>query len=230
MRKVFFLLLTTLVPFVLFAQESITISFDNGEKLLAENAYISNFSSNSLPYILLNKKEGPYYSINEIESLQGTDKKGRERLVVPVEYKGKSVFAQLLFQSEKVSIYYSGVTDFSANFDQVNTHYRYSFSNANLKVINIKNLQSDLQDNEISMEYLRKAKKVRNIQTTLYAIGAGLLAHGLLSMTDQMERTALYNQSTSIPATFLAGAVVVNIPWFLKSSKRKYMINSLKTY
>lgn len=230
MKNLIFLLLAWSFPAFLLAQEAITIHFDNGEQLLADKAYISNFSSNYHPYILLDKKEGPYYSIDEIESMQGHDKKGRDRYVIPVNHEGKAIFAQRLYQSEKLSVYYTGIIDFRANFDQVNRHYRYSFNHSDLKIININNLQSDLFDNHISMEYLKKAKKVRTIQNTLYVIGAGLLAHGLLSMTDEVEESASLNRIPTFPASFIAGAIVANIPWFLKGKKRKHMINALKAY
>lgn len=230
MRKILFILPLIFLSLFLFAQEPIIINLDNGEKLLAENAYISNFSSNYQPYVLLDKKEGPYFSIKEIKSMQGYDNKGRERYVVPIKYNGRSLFAQRLYQNENISIYYTGVTDFLGNFDHLNKHYRYRLSNSPLKVINLKNLYPDLQDNEISMAYLQKAKKVRTVQNTMYIIGAGLLAHGLLSMKNEFEHTSFQDQLPTFPATFLAGAVLVNIPWFLQRSKRKHMINSLKAY
>lgn len=230
MEKTFFILIICSLPLFSFAQEPIAIKFYNGEQLIAQDAFISNHNHRNVPYILLNKKAGPYFSIDEIESLEGMDKKGRERYVIPVINDGNSIFAQRLFHSQEISIYYTGLTDFDDNFIQRNNYFKYTLHNSVLQEINIKNLQMDLGENKISLDYLQKAKRIRNLQAAIYVIGAGLIAHGLLSMRSEVNELVHMNKTASIPATFIAGALVVNIPSFFNKSKRKNMINALKEY
>lgn len=231
MKKLFALILLVGLPYSVFSQLPILIKLNNGQDVFTNYAFITNSGSFlSGPYVRIDERRGPKIKIQEVEYIKGRDQYGKERYFLPVYQGGFKIFAERLYDTERVSIFYTDVMNWSGGFGYANRHYKYSFDNSELKKVNIRNLQYDLADNPVSLDYIKKAKTTRTVQTVLYAVGAGLLIHGISSMAGDVEDPGPIGQAPKIAPTLIIGAIALNVPWFLNRGKQDNLVNALKAY
>jgi len=231
MKKLFAAVLFIVLPYTVFSQLPILVKLNNGQDVFTNYAYITNNGSFfSGPYVRVDGKKGPKIKIRAVDYIKGRDQYGKERYFLPVYQGGFKIFAERLYDAERISIFYTDVMNWSGGFGYANRHYKYSFDNSELKKVNIRNLQYDLSNNPVSLDYIKKAKTTRTFQTVLYAVGAGLLIHGFSSMIGDVDDPGPIGQTPKISPTLILGVIAVNVPWFLNKGKQENLVNALEAY
>ncbi|MFW5762514.1 MAG: hypothetical protein ACOCXH_16185 [Cyclobacteriaceae bacterium] len=231
MKKGIIIVLCVFLSSTAFSQLPILVKLNNGQDIFTNYAYITNSGSFlSGPFVRIDGKRGARYKISEVAYVQGRDQFGKERYFLPVYQSGFNIFAERLHHAERISIFYTDITNWSAGFGYTNRHYKYTLDDSELRKVNIRNLQYDLADNPISMDYIKKAKSTRTVQTILYAAGAGLLIHGFSSLIGDVDEPGPIGRTPSIPPTLIVGVIAVNVPWFLNNGKQNKLVDALKVY
>lgn len=109
----------------------------------------------------------------------------------------------------------------------------YTKDDGEMKKMKLANLKLDLKDNSASMVYLEKVSGINKVNGILYGAGAAMIIGGIIATANSAKKDESLppgDSSISISPFVFIGAVVVNIPWFTKGTKRKKMQEALMLY
>lgn len=212
------------VPLIGISQDNgIEVRMNTGSSIFTDYVYI--YSNNVGSFARINGRKGEKISINQIKDIKGIDLGGNERYFVPIEFGKFKRWGEQTFESERIKLYCTNSFDMSS---PARAGDAYQKDDQEILSMKYKWLKDDLKDNEVSMDYLKKANNYRVAQLALWTAGIAFFVSGVV----KLQNTPIEEDPSSlaVPSAFYFAAGVNLIAGFLERPKKAVFREALKKY
>ncbi|MEM6297569.1 MAG: hypothetical protein AAF740_02665 [Bacteroidota bacterium] len=232
MKRIIFLIIL-IIPTLGYTQDGpINIRLRTGKTISTNYVYLNSNGFFSAPFVRIDGRKGEKIAIDQVTYIEGRDQNGEEKYFEPIRLHGSLVWGERTFKSEKISIFYTDVVTGGWNYSYQNRHFQYrKKGNTLLRDLKYANLKRDIGDYPESLKNIKKGRNIGIAQVAIFLVGSALVTHGIVTgLNDNEELPNPGDVRLRIPATFIAGAVTMSIPWLMNGGKQKHYRNALKAY
>ncbi|HZY82491.1 MAG TPA: hypothetical protein VFE50_23355 [Cyclobacteriaceae bacterium] len=231
----FTFLFFVLVASVCYAQDDgpINIYLNSGKVISTRYVYIDQGGGFMRAFVRINPNAKEKIMIDEVDYIEGPDNDGKLRHVRPIKFQGRSVWGERTFQSDRITMYFVGVTTWGVGFPSNTKYYQYTKDDGPLTKVTIANVQADVFDSPESMAFVKKSKVNVGLQAGFFAAGITLAIASAVKWANEDVPTgpgAKQDTEVKIPPMVFVGVALCVVPAFIRSGKQKNLVQALEVY